>query len=185
MTSVNQARASNNLPVIGFFNPTLYQVAQGSNYNSLFHDVNDGSTNGLFPAVTGYDLATGWGSFNGNPLLAQLSGVTLAPGTPVSESGSGSGSNSGGTSDNFSLPVLAAGIAGAIFVAVGVAVVVVRTSRRRQPIGGMPSRPNIPNGHLVTSVPGQNVPTATALRMSHVGMPGDRLMTSANPRFQY
>jgi len=183
MTLVNQARASNNLPVIGFFNPTLYRTAQGSNYSSLFHDVNDGSTNGLFPAVTGYDLATGWGSFNGNPLLAQLSGGTLAPGTPVSESGSGS--NSGGTSDNLSLPVLAAGIAGAIFVAVGVAVVVVRTSRRRQPIGGMPSRPNIPNGHLVTSVPGQNVPTATALRMSHVGMPGDRLMTSANPRFQY
>jgi hypothetical protein len=53
---------------IGFLNPALYRIAQGANYTSDFRDVKDGSTNNEvndithFQAVTGFDLATGWGS---------------------------------------------------------------------------------------------------------------------------
>jgi hypothetical protein len=49
-------------------NPRLYQLGQGANYNKEFHDISDKSTNNEtgdtahFQAVTGYDLATGWGS---------------------------------------------------------------------------------------------------------------------------
>jgi len=86
MTLVNQARIANGLPIVGFFNTLLYTTAQGSNYNSLFHDINDGSNNGFYPAVTGYDDATGWGSFKGDALLAALSAPpTNAPVVPATK----------------------------------------------------------------------------------------------------
>jgi hypothetical protein len=53
---------------IGFLNPALYRIAQGANYTKDFHDIKDNSNNNEkgdtahFQAVTGYDLATGWGS---------------------------------------------------------------------------------------------------------------------------
>ena len=47
------------------------------------HDIGDGSTNNFYPAVKGYDLATGWGSFDGQVLLQALTGcpknATCAP----------------------------------------------------------------------------------------------------------
>lgn len=61
-------------------NPKLYGIASGSYYSQAFHDISDGSTNGYYPAVAGYDLATGLGTPNGanlSPLLIQ--GIT-APG---------------------------------------------------------------------------------------------------------
>jgi subtilase family serine protease len=60
----------------------LYALAKSGKYSSLFHDVltgnngvpaNDDPYNKSFPgfnAGQGFDLATGWGSFNGAPLLA-------------------------------------------------------------------------------------------------------------------
>ena len=68
---VNQARAANHKATLGFANPALYSIATGSNYSSDFHDVTVG-TNLFYPAVTGYDDATGWGSFNGVNLGAAL-----------------------------------------------------------------------------------------------------------------
>ncbi len=62
---LNQQRVANGNPRYGFLNPLLYQLGQGSSYNQAFHDINDGSNNGFYPAVDGYDDATGWGSFNG------------------------------------------------------------------------------------------------------------------------
>jgi kumamolisin len=59
---VNQHRASNSKPNVGFFNPTIYkQNAVFGNYSTDFHDVTSG-TSGKYSAVTGYDLVTGWGS---------------------------------------------------------------------------------------------------------------------------
>jgi kumamolisin len=69
---VNQQRVANNKSVIGFTDPAIYQLAESSNYPQYFNDVADGSTNGLFKATTGYDNATGWGSFKGADLLQAL-----------------------------------------------------------------------------------------------------------------
>ncbi len=45
---------------LGFINPTLYSIGDGSGYDTDFHDITSGS-NG-YSATIGYDLVTGWGS---------------------------------------------------------------------------------------------------------------------------
>ncbi len=63
---------------VGFINPAIYAIGKGLNpycsYASCFHDTTTGNnywsgspTN--FPAVTGYDLCTGWGTPNGTNLI--------------------------------------------------------------------------------------------------------------------
>jgi kumamolisin len=69
---VNEQRVSNGMTDLGFPNPSLYAVGKGSSYQSDFHDIADGSTNGYYPAVTGFDDATGLGSFNGVNLFQDL-----------------------------------------------------------------------------------------------------------------
>jgi subtilase family serine protease len=69
----NEQAATNGNAAPGFIDPTIYPLALGSTYNTLFHDITSGS-NG-FSAVTGYDLATGWGSPNGSGLLNALAGT--------------------------------------------------------------------------------------------------------------
>ncbi len=71
MALVNQQRAQNNLGPIGFANKALYDIAQGPNYHTDFHDIQDGN-NGTFNAVPGYDLVTGLGSPAGQPLINDL-----------------------------------------------------------------------------------------------------------------
>jgi subtilase family serine protease len=56
---------------VGFLNPALYRIGVGSSYDSDLHDVTSGS-NGKYSAVTGYDLVTGWGSFDGPNLINAL-----------------------------------------------------------------------------------------------------------------
>ncbi|GAA2335639.1 hypothetical protein GCM10010170_015610 [Dactylosporangium salmoneum] len=63
---------------LGALNPTLYSLAKGSSYTSLFHDVTSGS-NGTYSAGTGYDLCTGWGSMKGDALGDALLGTTTPP----------------------------------------------------------------------------------------------------------
>ena len=61
VTLANQyllAHGGNNL---GFLNPTLYSLLNGTSYSQALHDVTAGS-NGYYPATTGYDMATGIGS---------------------------------------------------------------------------------------------------------------------------
>lgn len=67
MALINEQAATNGDPAPGFINPALYPLALGTTYSTLFHDITSGS-NG-FPAVTGYDLVTGWGSPNTNGLI--------------------------------------------------------------------------------------------------------------------
>ena len=69
---VNEARLSNGFGALGFANPFLYQIGKGKEYSSDFFDISDNSTNLFYPAVKGYDDATGWGSFNGESLFKTL-----------------------------------------------------------------------------------------------------------------
>jgi subtilase family serine protease len=82
----NQQGAQNGQPSLGFINPSIYQDGLGSSYTTYFHDITAGS-NG-FPAVTGYDLVTGWGSPNGAALINALGGP---PGPSFTLSASPSG----------------------------------------------------------------------------------------------
>jgi subtilase family serine protease len=76
---VNQQRAAAGKPTIGFLNPPIYQIGASQAYNTNFHDVTHGD-NLYYPAETGYDNATGWGSFIGDALLGTLAqGLTPAP----------------------------------------------------------------------------------------------------------
>ncbi len=80
---VNQQAALVGKGTVGFANPALYSIAKGSNYNLDFHDITLGNNGSVtqFPAVTGFDLATGWGSPNGQNLINDLVGFlpTLTP----------------------------------------------------------------------------------------------------------
>jgi len=84
---VNQQRAQNGSATLGFANPALYQIGRGIGGKVDFHDIADGSTNMYYASAAGYDNATGWGSFNGASLLADLaptSGGVNAPVAPPS-----------------------------------------------------------------------------------------------------
>jgi uncharacterized membrane protein len=89
MALVNQQAALEGQPPVGFVNAALYALgnASGAGYAQAFHDVAAGS-NG-YPAVSGFDLATGWGSPNGAGLINALvrsssPGFTMTSGGPVS-----------------------------------------------------------------------------------------------------
>jgi subtilase family serine protease len=73
----SQQAVSNGLPRLGFLNPLIYQIGQGSFYGEAFHDITVGNnTNSISPtkfyATAGYDLCTGWGTPNGTNLINLL-----------------------------------------------------------------------------------------------------------------
>jgi subtilase family serine protease len=61
MALINQYLKAHNTALIGSANPTLYRLFKGQQTFPAFHDITDG-TNLLYPATTGYDLASGLGS---------------------------------------------------------------------------------------------------------------------------
>ena len=90
---INQQAAANATAAganssLGFLNPTIYELGQGSSYDSVFHDITSGTnetstscTAGTlgcldgdvgFDATTGFDLVTGWGSPNGPTAFSTL-----------------------------------------------------------------------------------------------------------------
>jgi kumamolisin len=69
---VNQQRQTNGLAAMGFPSPLFYSIGKSNAYSTSFHDINDGSTNLYYPAVSGFDNATGWGSFYGQGLFNEL-----------------------------------------------------------------------------------------------------------------
>ena len=91
MALVNQQAAQNGRPAIGNLNSIIYGIGKtNSGYASLFHDITTGnnynsSSPTNFPAVTGFDLATGWGSPGGSNLINFLAAPTdslqIMPGT--------------------------------------------------------------------------------------------------------
>ena len=88
MALVNQQAAANGNSSAGFLAPTVYALANGASYASIFHDITvgdntwDQSPNNFF-AVPGYDLATGLGTPNGTNFINAIAGVTPGVGTPI------------------------------------------------------------------------------------------------------
>jgi kumamolisin len=80
----NQQAAASGDAAPGFINPAVYEIGLSSSYDTDFHDITSGS-NG-FSAVTGYDLATGWGSPNGAALINALAPTSKTPNFTISAS---------------------------------------------------------------------------------------------------
>jgi len=81
---INQQAVANGHAPIGNFNQAIYGLGKGATYTSCFHDITPGNnTNSSSPskyfAVSGYDLATGWGSPTGQPLINALAGIGNTP----------------------------------------------------------------------------------------------------------
>ena len=79
-----QYAASNSGKTLGFINPALYAIGDGSSYDTDFHDITSGS-NG-YSATTGYDLNTGWGSPTASLVSALAGSTTQTPGFTLSAS---------------------------------------------------------------------------------------------------
>ena len=79
---INQQAAANGQGPVGFLNPAVYTIGKGSSYSACFHDTTTGNngTSTKYPAVTGFDLCTGWGTPTGTNLINALSGPAPAPG---------------------------------------------------------------------------------------------------------
>ena len=74
---VNQQAAALGQSPVGFLNPALYALGQGTNYGTVFHDVTLGNNTNLdsptlYFAGPSYDLCTGWGSPTGQALIDAL-----------------------------------------------------------------------------------------------------------------
>jgi hypothetical protein len=77
MALVNQQAVASGNPTLGFLNPAIYGLGEGSKYDSEFHDITIGNNNYYnqptwYSAVAGYDLVTGWGSPAGQSLIDAL-----------------------------------------------------------------------------------------------------------------
>ena len=70
MALVNQQAVAHGGKTLGFINPLIYPLGLSKGSAAAFHDITKG--NNGFPAVTKYDLATGWGSPNGAGLINAL-----------------------------------------------------------------------------------------------------------------
>jgi len=67
---VNQQAAQTG-ETVGWLNPNFYSIGLGSNYNTAFHDITTGDSNG-YPDEAGYDIVTGWGTPNGQGMINAL-----------------------------------------------------------------------------------------------------------------
>ena len=81
MALVNQQAATLGKPAVGFANPPIYSIGKGvyATYTKCFHDITTGNNYNSqnptrFPAVTGYDLCTGWGTPTGSNTINALAG---------------------------------------------------------------------------------------------------------------
>ena len=110
---------------LGFLNPKLYTIAARAAHGSAFHDVTSGNNDvgsvngGLFPAGTGYDMATGLGTPIGSGtsgLVNQLCGFSNATPT-VTAVGPTTGPESGGQT----VTITGSGFSGATAVHFGAA----------------------------------------------------------------
>jgi len=82
---VNQREVADGGSPIGFINPAIYRIGQGSAYSSDLHDIQAGTVNtnkwpgsgSDFTSTTGYDLCTGWGTPSGQALINDLAYLDL------------------------------------------------------------------------------------------------------------
>ncbi len=81
---VNQQAVAAGDSTVGFINPAIYAIGEGTDYANDFHDITYGNNDArnnccgwpYYNAVPGYDLVTGWGSPNGQSLIDQLAPPT-------------------------------------------------------------------------------------------------------------
>ena len=124
MALVNQQAVANGQPTIGFVNPALYNIGKGAAYTANFHDTTVGNnfrtgSTTKFPATTGYDLCTGWGSPVGNTLIATLTTVLTPTITGFTPAGGSAGTVVTITGSNFSgVTAVAFGGTGATFTVI-------------------------------------------------------------------
>jgi hypothetical protein len=76
---VNEQAATARRASIGFINPAIYAIGLSSNFTNCFHDTTTGdnywsNSPSKYPAVTGYDLCTGWGTPVGQNTMNALAG---------------------------------------------------------------------------------------------------------------
>ncbi len=76
---VNQQATATSGTTVGFINPALYAIGEGSLYTAAFHDITTGNNfpnarATRFSATPGYDLCTGWGTPAGKALIDALAG---------------------------------------------------------------------------------------------------------------
>ena len=83
----NQQATANAKPRIGFLSSLVYGIGKSSSYSADLNDIRSGNNNG-FSAVSGYDLATGWGSPAGQHLINDLTGTSGLPSFLLSSSAS-------------------------------------------------------------------------------------------------
>ena len=81
----NQQAVTSNKPRVGFLNPAIYSIGAGASFQNDLHDIVTGNNSG-FNALPGYDLATGWGSPAGQPLINTLTGAPNSPAFNLSSS---------------------------------------------------------------------------------------------------
>jgi subtilase family serine protease len=79
---VNQQAVADGNSTVGFINPAIYAIGEGSSFDSDFHDIISGNNDCCrqktwWNAVTGFDLVTGWGSPNGQNMINALTEVTV------------------------------------------------------------------------------------------------------------
>jgi kumamolisin len=84
-TMVNQKRQANGDSPAGFINADLYLLGSGPNYLAFYNDITVGD-NGYYQAGTGYDLSTGWGSFQGRAMIDGLVNPNQTPALVITSS---------------------------------------------------------------------------------------------------
>jgi subtilase family serine protease len=67
----NEAASIEGKPVVGFINPRIYALGHAAGYSSWFHDITVGQS-GIYNCEPSYDLVTGLGSPQGQPLILRL-----------------------------------------------------------------------------------------------------------------
>jgi hypothetical protein len=107
---------------IGFINPALYTLAEGSSYSSDLHDITSGNNDTAnqpvwFSATTGYDLTTGWGSPTGQKLIDALAGPQV-PGFWLAASAGALAITQGATATSTITVTDAGGFSGSVTLAV-------------------------------------------------------------------
>ena len=105
-TLYNEKAAASSKANLGFANPAIYGIGEGSGYSSALHDITTGG-NQDYNAGVGYDEVTGWGSPIADGLMTALLGTGGSTGSTDTVSVTNPGSESGTVGTAASLQIAA------------------------------------------------------------------------------
>ncbi len=105
-TLYNQKAAAASKANLGFANPAIYGIGEGSSYSSALHDITTGG-NQDYNAGVGYDEVTGWGSPIADSLMTALLGTGGSTGSSDTVTVTNPGSESGTVGTAVSLQIAA------------------------------------------------------------------------------